>query len=46
MSVPAIAVPPAETLPRTGVGQNAPGWWGMVLFCATEVALFAYFIVA
>ena len=46
MSAPAMVVPPAESLPRTGVGKNAPGWWGMVLFCATEVALFAYFIVS
>jgi heme/copper-type cytochrome/quinol oxidase subunit 3 len=44
MSAPAIVVPAAESLPRTGVGRNAPGWWGMVLFCATEVALFVYFI--
>ena len=43
MSAPAIAVP-AESLPRTGVGKNAPGWWGMVLFCATEAGLFVYFI--
>jgi heme/copper-type cytochrome/quinol oxidase subunit 3 len=39
-------VPEAESLPRTGVGPRAPGWWGMVCFCATEVALFAYFIIA
>lgn len=46
MSAPAIVVPAAESLPRTGVGKNAPGWWGMMLFCATEAALFAYFIVS
>ena len=46
MSAAAPVVPAAEALPRTGVGQNAPGWWGMVLFCTTEVALFGYFIVS
>ena len=46
MSAAVPVVPAAEALPRTGVGQNAPGWWGMVLFCTTEVALFGYFIVS
>lgn len=46
MSAPSITVPAAESLPRTGVGRNAPGWWGMALFCATEVSLFLYFIVS
>lgn len=49
MSAPAVPVPlvpAADALPRTGVGRNAPGWWGMVLFCSTEVALFSYFIVS
>ena len=46
MSTAAPLVPPAETLPRTGVGQNAPGWWGMALFCLTEATLFSYFIVS
>lgn len=46
MSAVVPLVPAADTLPRTGVGRNAPGWWGMVLFCTTEVALFAYFVVS
>lgn len=43
---PEIVVPPADSLPRTGVGRHAPGWWGMLLFCVSEVALFAYFLVS
>lgn len=46
MSVSMPVVPAAERLPRTGVGENAPGWWGMVLLCATEAALFGYFLVS
>ena len=46
MSAPPMVIPAGESLPRTGVGSNAPGWWGMVLLCATEAALFAYFLVS
>ncbi len=45
----AIAAQPAvaegrSTLPRTGLGPRAPGWWGMLLFCITESSLFLYFV--
>lgn len=45
----AIAAQPAaaegrSTLPRTGLGPRAPGWWGMLLFCITEGSLFLYFV--
>lgn len=46
MSASTPLIPASEALPRTGVGRAAPGWWGMALFCATEVALFAYFIIS
>jgi cytochrome c oxidase subunit III len=37
-------MPPASTLPRAGSGPREPGWWGMLLFCVTEAALFLYFL--
>lgn len=38
-------VPPAtDLLPRTGTGTREPGWWGMLCFCISEVALFMYFL--
>lgn len=41
-----VLMPPGTALSRLGTGTRAPGWWGMVLFCATEATLFAYFLVA
>ena len=42
---PTDALPPdAGRLPTFGRHTRAPGWWGMVLFCATEVTLFLYLV--